>query len=1002
MMNRIYTILLLFIANFLCIQAQSLHTTDAISDIDKGRMMYINGNYTGCLDLMQSLLRRKEAAPYYEEAAFYAAMSQARRSSDRTETVLSNYLQEYPFTIHRHEILPALGDYYFNNALYKKAIECYTKLDTDNINSSERNDVCYRTAFSYMKTGETEKAMPLLKALVQNSAKYRDEARYYEGYIHYQNKEYNDAYRSLLKVHTGSTYGYEAQYLLANIEFMRKEYAKAIAHSEQLLEHPSDTIHTTELHRILGESHYQLDNEIKANEHLTLYLQQTPSPSRNTLYMAGIIAYRNSNYPRTIELLSQTTDTLDAIGQNAGLHIGLSYLQQNDPQKAAQAFEKAASSEYDHTIREIALYNQALCYYESNYSLFDSTIQLFERFLTEYPRSIYADDVNTRLSDLYIHSRNYKKALNYIDHIQKPTPAVLKQRQEVLYMIGTEEFANNSISSAGGWFSQAIKIGNYAPEYRARSIYWLGECCYRNKAYKEALKCYNQFLSTQITTDAKTVALAHYNAGYCHFEIRDYDKALSSFNLYTQKTGAQEPLLTDAYNRIGDCYYQAKKYDTANIYYTKASNSRMGGSDYALLQQAIISGINKKNNQKISLLQQLTELYPQSEYNEEAYNEMGQTYIAINKPSYAIKTYRKIVEQYPESSSARKAMLQIGSIYYNNKDIDNSIAAYRTLIEKHPTGNEAKIAAEELKSIYIEINRINELSAFMQQYGVTYEKNELDSLTYLAAERSYTRQGKTQPFEEYIAQYPQGGYTANAYFHLGNVADARQDDDEALMHYQNSLKSNPDSEFAEDALIRCSSILYDKHQYKQAVADYNRLEAIATSIEVRQSARLGALRCYNQLQQHEEAIATANRLLANRNLSPEIKQETLYYRATAHSALKQHNEAYNDYTTLANDTRNIYGAESAFRVAEYLYQNNQLEQAEQAANTFVEKGTTHAYWMARNFILLSDIYITKGDSFTAQQYLVQLKENYPGNNDDIASLIEEKLQSINVQKEQTQ
>lgn len=1000
-MKKIESIILLLASSFLCIYAQSLHTTDVTSDFDKGRMMYLNGNYTGCLDVMQLLLRRDEAAPYYEEAAFYIAMSQARRSSDRTEIELNSYLQDYPFTIHRTEILMALGDYHYGKGNYPEALEHYTKLDMDNINTADRDDMCYNMAFCYIKMGETQRALPLLKVLIQKSSEYRDEARFMEGYIYYRNKEYGEAYRSLLKVDTNSRYGYETQYLLANIDFLKNNYAQNIAQCEQLLARATHSEHIAELHRMLGDSHYELGNDLKADEHFTKYLQLVNNPTRNTLYKAGIIAYRNSNYDRAIELLSQTTDTIDYIEQNAQLHIGLSYLQQKELLKASHAFDKAASTQYDSNTREVALYNHALCCYEGNLSLFDSTILLFEKFLSEYPKSVYADDAKRCMSDLYINSRNYQKALDYIDNIKKPTPEILRQRQELYYVLGTEAFANNSISKAGEWFTKAIKAGKYAPEYRTRAIYWLGECCYRSKAYREALKCYNQFLSSPVTTDMDIVALAHYNAGYCQFKMKDYDKALDSFNKYINQMGREDYLLIDAYNRIGDCYFQDKKYDSANAYYIKASEY-LDGSDYALLQQAVISGVKKENGKKVDILKQLVEQYPQSEYYEEAYNEMGQTYIALDKPMQAIDAYQKIIDKNHEGVLARKAKLQVGALYYNNSDIDNSIASYRSLIEQHPTCNESKIAAEELKSIYVEINKVDELSQFMQQYGVTYQKSELDSLTFIAAERSYMRSGKSEPLKEYAAQYPQGNYVATAYFHLGSEADAQQDEEYALLYYKRSLNSNPDSEYAETALVRCSDIMYGRQEYKQAGEFYSSLEAVATNIETRQMARLGITRCCAQLQQYEQTIEAASRLLNNSNLSPEIKQEAMYHRATAYSALQKNKEAYDDYSTLAADTRSVYGAESAFRVAEYLYINNEIERAEQAANNFIQEGTAHAYWMARNFILLSDIYVAKEDLFTAQQYLVQLKENYPGSNDDIATRIEEKLQSINALQEKNQ
>ena len=77
-MNRILTALLVLSISTMSVWAQSLHTTDATSDFDRGYTMYCSGNYTGCFDIMSSILQRNDAKQYHEEAAFYAAMSQAQ------------------------------------------------------------------------------------------------------------------------------------------------------------------------------------------------------------------------------------------------------------------------------------------------------------------------------------------------------------------------------------------------------------------------------------------------------------------------------------------------------------------------------------------------------------------------------------------------------------------------------------------------------------------------------------------------------------------------------------------------------------------------------------------------------------------------------------------------------------------------------------------------------------------------------------------------------------
>ena len=992
-MIRVHLIIV-FIASCLCLHAQALHTTDAASDFNRGKTMYIEGNYSGCLDIMQSLLRREDAAYYHEEAAFLGVMSQAQRDIDRTPYLLNEYLHAYPYSIHRHEIYLALGDYYYRVGNYALALENYLKLNVDNIPQSKQDGYTYRVAYCYVQSGNTQAAQTLFHALAQNSGQYRNEARYYEGYIYYENKDYKNTRRCLSLVPSNSEYGYEAQYILTNIDFIEKKYATAVAQCEKLLDNCTNQAHIAELNRIAGESHYLLGNDSKAEEHMSAYLSHTTQPLRNTQYMAGIVAYRNGKYAKAVELLTPITEVDDDITQNALLHIGLSHTQLGEKAKALVALEQAASSDSDATVREIALYNYALCAYENEYSFFDHTISIFENFLEDYPTSRYADDINARLSDLHITSRNYENALRYIERINNPSREVLKQRQQLLYLLGTEDFANNHISEAGKWFTEAIEVGNYAPEYKARAILWLGECCYRKEAYKEALKCYERFIKDNITTDPTTVAMAHYGKAYCLFELGDYDKALTAFDNFIKLQGASKTLITDAHNRIGDCHYAAKQYSTAVKYYNKAADAKVAGSDYAILQKAVIAGVRKKNSEKVSLLQSLILNYPQSEYNEEAYNELGQTYTAMNKATEAIDTYRKLMKKYPNSVSARKAMLQLGTLYYNKKEIDNSIAAYKTLIEQHPASNEARIAADDLKSIYIELNKVNELSAFMQQQGYKYQTNELDSLTYLAAEHKYMTRAETDALEEYLSQYPYGKYVANATFYLGNVADAEQNETKALTYYSQSLQANPDSDFAEDALARCCDLQYSLKEFDKAYNSFIRLETIASTPETRQAARLGAMRCSAILSNNSESIAIADRLLSNENLSPELRQEALYCRATAYTAIGDLEAAHKDYSMLADDTRSEYGAEGAYRTAQYLFDQGVIDEAETAANTFVKNGSPHAYWLARTFILLADINKAKGETFIAEQYLIQLQESYPGENDDITTIIEEKLQAL--------
>ena len=58
---------------------------------------------------------------------------------------------------------------------------------------------------------------------------------------------------------------------------------------------------------------------------------------------------------------------------------------------------------------------------------------------------------------------------------------------------------------------------------------------------------------------------------------------------------------------------------------------------------------------------------------------------------------------------------------------------------------------------------------------------------------------------------------------------------------------------------------------------------------------------------------------------------------------------------------------------------------------FIDANTPHQYWLARGYILLSDILRKQGSDFEADEYLKSLKENYPGDEADIFQMIDQRL-----------
>lgn len=81
-------------------------------------------------------------------------------------------------------------------------------------------------------------------------------------------------------------------------------------------------------------------------------------------------------------------------------------------------------------------------------------------------------------------------------------------------------------------------------------------------------------------------------------------------------------------------------------------------------------------------------------------------------------------------------------------------------------------------------------------------------------------------------------------------------------------------------------------------------------------------------------------------------------------------------------------------LAQLYFDNGETGKAEKEVLDYIEVSTPHAYWLARSFVLLSDVYMKLGRNLDAKQYLLSLQQNYQAD-DDIAEMIETRLAKLN-------
>lgn len=987
------------------VAAQAQTTISADSNgwlLKESRRLIEEKEYPTTLTLLSRIERASLNASERQESDYMIAIATFETNSLDGRALMLQYLADYPESAKRDILSAYIAESYYYSQNFEQAVTWFKNCDLERLEPRERERVRLHYALTLQECGEADSAINLLNAIKAKGKFYRSDAIFHLAAIDYYNEQLESAHEAFMLIEMDDKYHLDVPYYLAGIYLKKGENIRAEKLARLFLQYNSELKQGIPMRHILGASLYGQGRYNEAIPPLQEYIQLCKEPQRIACYQLAMSLFNTGKYSEAVPMFDQCTNEDDAIAQNAYLHLGIIELKLNDIAKARLSFEQAAAMSHDSKIREEALYNYALCIHQTRYSPFAESVKVFERFLNEYPDSPHASQVERYLIEVYMNTRNYDVALQSIEKIKHPSNEILGAKQNILYRLGVQAFIDNNMHGAIEYMNRSLALSRYSRDTHSDALYWRGESYYRLENYKSAA---NDYKAT-IALSSRNSGDALYGLAYTQFQQGDYDKAAETFGRFLQNAASSKSVQrADAYNRLGDCHFYKRDYTGADQFYRKASETDRSHSDYALYRSAITQGLSKDYAAKVKTLSNLIERYPDSNYTEQAYYEIGRSYVALEDNKQAIKAFAELMKRYPESSLARRAAAETAIIYNQNGEQAKAIAAYKQIIQKYPHSEEARLAIQDLKNLYIEQGNIREFTEFAASTpGMkAVESNERDTLTYTAAERIYSRQrydDARKAFNDYLSEFPEGSFVLDSHYYLGVIHYNGKATKEALKHFEQVILF-PDNKYSEDAMALASDIHYRAQRYDRAMELYKQLATKTNNEERRRACRMNTMRCATALGINDEAIAAASDLLNAGNLSPEWEREALHTRAKALLASNKGSEAVDDLSKLAKDTRSKQGAEAKYLLAQYMFDSNQHEKCEQEILNYIESSTPHAYWLARSFVLLSDLYMAQGRNMEAKQYLLTLQNNYSGN-DDIAELIKERLQKLTANSEAEQ
>jgi len=1002
---------LILISGFLLIFILPLHSqvpftaSEIRSDFNRGMELFNKEKYAAAIRFFDSYINKEWRSGSIEvsDAEYFSAVSALNLFNADAEYRMMKYIAAHPESPRINEARLALGDFFYQNKNYRKSASYYETVYRQFLGDDKLPEYFFRYGYSLYIKGDQSKALVMFSEIKDIDTEYTPPALYYYSQIAYEQKMYQTAMEGFMKLKDDETFGAIVPFYIVQILYMQKDYDGILAIAPDLLKSAGKE-RSIELYRFIGDAHYNKENYKDALIYLEKYSEGARASEREDKYQLAYCYYMTGEIDKAVRLFLEIGARNDLLSQNIWNLLGDCYLQKNDKTRARLAFGEASKLSFDKKIQEESLFNYAKLTYETSYSPFGETIAAFTEYIQLYPGSERIQEAYDYLVATYLQVKNYKAALASLDKIVNKDKKLEEAYQRVAFFRGLELFKNLEIEASIGMFEKSLKYEKYNRSFRARAVYWKGEAWYRLAHYDKARADYELFMGIPGSMNLEENRLVRYNLGSTLFNLQDYANALNHLKTFESAAAGVIPdLLTDALNRIADCYFIQTDYQMAIQYYDKVIAFGNLDADYAIYQKGFSLGLMNDNRGKADVLTALTLKYSSSALIPNAIFERGRAYFVLEDYRNGESDFNTVISDYPNSTVVPRAIVQLGLLYYNLDENQKAVAQYKKVIENYKSTPEARYAMTGLRNSYVDMDDVEAYFAYVKTLDGYGDVNmaQKDSLLYTSGENLYIRAGyarASEVFTSYLAEFPEGSFRQNAKFYLAECLKLSGKSDEALKLYI-EVSGEPNTQFLEQSLLAASEILYANEEFEKALEYFRKLELAAVNNSNKLTALKGQLQSASYIGDAQKTISAADRISTMTNVPEELLRESTFMRAKANYSLEKYDDAIIDFRKTGTEVISIEGAESKYRIAELLDKQNKTAEAEKVITEFIDQKTPHQYWMARVFLLLADISQKKGDTLQARATLQSLNEYYQVDNDGILDEVKARLSVLNENKQ---
>ncbi len=900
------------------------------------------------------------------------------------------------------DILMTVADIKYVEKEYRDALNFYNLLSQYELSRAQYSEANFKKAYCHFVQQEFDEAIFYFDLVKEIKSDYYYPANYYFGMCLYFQQNYEGAISTFQKVGDAPQYRSYIPYYLTQIYFAEARYEELIRYAENALT-KSRIQNILNIRLLLGQAYFELQKYDEALPHLEYYENNSEELTAEEFYQLAYTQYRLGNCDDAIDNFSQLVELDTQIGQLSNNYLADCFLKSGNKKSARTAFRKVSVMDFDSQLAKEAEYNYGKLSAELNFER-----DAINTLINIESSSPYYADSQKIISDILNRTSDYSNANKILRSIKRKSPELQATHQRVNLYQGIQYYKDKNYQKALSFLDSSTVYRQNA-EFTLKSNFWIGKTYNNLEQVDQSIDALETVLENKSNPSIKALIKdAHYTQAYNFLKKSDYKTSQYHFNelaIIYEENGVSNlsdqdaKLYQDAMLRQGDCMYKLKQYSRALGKYEGALDYGNYMGDYVLYQKATLEGLSGKPYDKIISLEELVAQYPKSEYADQAYYDLGNTFMGLGNSEQAVTSFEKLVKTYKNRSDlTNNSYLKLGLLSYNQGDVQSALSYYKQVFDNNATSKESAEALLAIKEIYVDdLSTPRRYFDFIKELpGYELSDLEQDSLTYAVAWTKYQEadyNNAVLSFTQYLDNFEKGLYSLDAYYYRGESHSLLKNYNLALQDYGKIIDID-NGEYSKKALKKAAIISYNHAQdFKRALNYYSRLDTSHFDKSIKHEAQMGALQSAFRINDRNE-ITKYGRLIYDDPLST-VDERTIaaYYLGKVYYNRKDFDNAKAILKFVVNNSKNNKAAESSYLLSKISFDEGEFALAEEQCNNTNMNYGAYPDWVARSLILLSDIYVVKEDLFNAQAALEALIENFKSN-EEILNTAQSKLEQV--------